>query len=153
MKPITLIVLLLCLAAIVSAVPPIGPSRADITKRSELVAIVTVSNVTSQVVGKPKNQVRQERASASVERVLKGTAPQRLVLAYDEPVTDILCTAPRLSSGRFLVFLRRDGDVFVRTDTWYSQHSIETNHVHWFLERTEPFDAAISQVERIIKSQ
>jgi len=152
-KTITIIATLVVATALVRGLPPVQTPKDSLVGHSEVVAIVTVANVTEQVVGKRKRQVRKQRADATVERILKGTAPQKFVLAYDEPVSNVSCRPPSLCTGRLLVFLRRDGDVFVRTHAWYSQHRIETNHVNWFLQRPEPFDEAVKEVERIVKSQ
>src|SRR5688572_5093060 len=118
MKSIAITTLLLCFPAFLHALPPVPPDRAELIRHSDVVAIVTVTNVTERVVGKRKSRTQQQRADAKLERLVKGTAPQTLRITYDSPVSDVICRPDSLRSGRFLLFLRRDGETYVRTDAW-----------------------------------
>jgi hypothetical protein len=130
------------------AVPPPAPTRAELVNHSDVIAIVTVTNVTGRTY---RDNGEQLRGFAHVERVLKGAASGRVVLAYNEPSISISCRPPSLFEGRFLVFLKKRGDVFWRTDDWYGQHRIATNHVRWELQHPQELSAAIREIERIAK--
>jgi hypothetical protein len=51
------------------------------------------------------------------------------------------------------MFLRRQGDGFVRTDDWYSQATIATNHVTFPMERAVDLKIAVREIERIVQSR
>ena len=112
----------------------------------------SVTNLTEHFVGKRKHQTRKQEADATIERVLKGTAPQRLHLTFEEH-SYISCRPTSLSEGRFLLFLRREGPAYVRTDRWYSQATIATNQVHLLLNPPVDLKTAVNQIEKIVQSQ
>jgi hypothetical protein len=143
---------LLCGMVLVLAVPPMPTSRADLIKRSDLIAIVTLTNVTDAVsVEIASTSGQRQSATALVDRTIKGTAPQMLHLTLEGPPLSLSCRPPSLSTGRFLVFLRREGDGYVRTDTWYSQLPIITNHVSFSFGRPVRLETAIREIERTTK--
>jgi len=107
--------------------------------------------VNGRKVRKGKSEFEELCALANVERVLKSTASKQVVLAYDDWVTNISCRPPSLYEGKFLVLLKRQGTFFTRTDEWYGQHTILTNHVHWLLQGPQELSAAISEIEQIAR--
>ena len=139
------------LAPFADAVPPPPPTRADLVNRSDLIAIVTVTKVSGRKVRKGKSEFQELNARANVERVLKGAADKQVVLAYDEWVGSVVCRPPSLYEGKFLIFLKRQGTFFTRTDDWHGQHSITTNHVRWEIQHPQELSAAIREIEEIVK--
>lgn len=148
---VTTILTAVCAAALVQAVPPSSPSRADLTKRSDLVAIVTITNVIDHVSTEVawKQGLRQS-AIAVVDRTLKGTVPPTVRLTFEGEPLKISCRPPSLSTGQFLVFLRRQGDSYVRADTWYGQATIATNHVSFPLEHPVPLATVVREIEKTV---
>jgi hypothetical protein len=143
-----------CAVALVRAVPPAPPSIADLTKRSDVVAIVTITNVTDHVSTKVAwEKGSRQSAIAVVGRTLKGTVPRVMQLTFEGDPLKISCRAPNLSTGQFLVFLRRQGDSYTRTDAWYGQANIVTNHVSLPLEHPIPLETAVREIERTVGSQ
>ena len=135
------------LAPSVNAVPPYpAPPKAELVKRSDLIAIVSVTKVTGRKVPRGKLIFDELCAVANVECVLKGTADDTIVLAYDDPVRRSVCGPPSLGEGRFLVFLKKHGTFFWRTDAWYGQHCIATTHVQWQLQHRQELNAAIKEI-------
>lgn len=140
--------------AFVHAAPPPPPSRADLTDRSDIVAIVTVTNVTDHVSTEATWKLgRRQSAIAVVDRILKGTAPRTVRLTFEGPPMRISCQPPSLSTGQFLVFLRREGVNHVRADTWYGQATINTNHVNFRPGHPIPLETVVREIERTAKSQ
>ena len=150
----TIILGFVCVTATVRAVPPGPPTRADLAKHSDLIAIVTVTNVTEHISPKDAwERGTRQSAVAVVDRIIKGTATRTLHLDYNGPPMSLLCRPPGLSTGQFLVFLRRQGDGFVRTDDWYSQATIATNHVKFQMEQVVDLKNAVAELERIVQKR
>lgn len=137
------------LAPIADAVPPPPPTRADLVKSSDVIAIVNVTKVDGRKIRKGKSEFWELCATANVERVLKGSPDDRIVVAYDEWIGRSVCRAPSLSEGRFLIFLQNHGAFFRRTDDWYGQHRIVGNQVRWELNHPQELKAAIREIEQI----
>jgi hypothetical protein len=153
-RTVTIILGLVCAAALVRAVPPPAPARIELAKRSELIAIVTVTNVTDRFTTDVAwKRGQRQSAVATVNRIIKGTAPRTLRLTYAGPPLSLSCRPPNLSTGQFLMFLCRQGDGFVRTDNWYSQATITTNHVIFPMERAVDLKIAVDEIERIVQSR
>ena len=134
--------------------PPSPPSRADLTKRSDVVALVTVTNVTDHVSTKVAwEKGCRQSAIAVVNRTLKGAVPRVMHLTFEGDPLKMSCRAPNLSTGQFLVFLRRQGDSYARTDAWYGQAKIVTNHVSFPLEYPIPLETAVREIEGTVGSQ
>ena len=140
------------LAPFADAVPPPPPTRGDLVNRSDVIAIVTVTKVSGRKVRNGKSEVEQLSALANVERVFKGVANDKVVLTYDEWDMSLGCRPPSLYEGKFLVFLKKQGTFFTRTDAWYGQHSITTNHVQWQMQRPQELSAAIREIEEIARN-
>src|SRR5262245_25182093 len=126
-KIITIILGVLLTVSAVHAVPPSPPTLDDLTKRSDVIAIVSVTIVTDHVSTKVAwKKGKRQSAVATVKHIIKGTAPATVGLTYQGPPLQISCHPPSLATGEFMVFLRRDGKEFVRTDLWYSQVTVTT---------------------------
>jgi hypothetical protein len=146
------ILLVFCIVTVVQAVPPAPPELATLVNQSDLVVIVNVAEPMEKLVGKRKNQILRQRAEAIVERTLKGTAPERIVLTFEEPV-HITCRPPGLVRGGFLLFLKKNGDGYVRANHWYSQAPITNNQVLWLLDASSDLGAAVAEIQNVAQRQ
>ena len=142
---------LLITVASVRALPPPSPKLEDLVAHSDFIAIVAVTNVRDHVSARVawKTGPRQS-AIAIVKRTLKGPSVATVRLTHHGSPLQITCRAPNLASGEFLVFLKRDGTNFVRTDRWYSQALITTNYVRLGLEQPVALESAITSIEKIL---
>src|SRR5690242_5012031 len=139
----------ICVAACVHAVPPPPPSRVNLARGSDFIAIVTVTNVTDHVSADVAwNQGTRQSAIAVVNRTLKGSAPRTIRLTFEGPPLRGSCHPANLSAGQFFVFLRRSGDGYVRTDAWYGQGAVVTNHVLFPQEYPIPLDTLVRQMDK-----
>lgn len=126
----------------------------DLTKHSDLIAIVTIGRVKNLVrsdVALKKGQ--RQSAVAIADRVIKGKAGHKLHLTYEGPPLRVLCQPPSLAKGQFLVFLHQEGRDYVRTDNWYSQGAIVTNYVNLFMDHPVALESVIGEIESIVNVQ
>jgi len=148
-----LVVLLTFFAAtFVQALPPAPPKLATLTSKSDLIAIVHVAEPVQKPFGKRSNRVLLQRADATVERVLKGAPAEKVVLTFEDNL-GFLCRPSRLYKGRFLLFLKKDGDAYVRSDNWYSQAEITNKEVRWLLGAPSDVSTVIAEIQRIVEKK
>src|SRR5687767_895163 len=91
--------------------------KADMTRRADAIAVVEVLRVEKAEV-KGRHWTYSERAVATVRTTLKGDLPaegKELVLFGGE---DFICAQCNFRPGRYLVFLRRDGGLWVGSN-WH----------------------------------
>lgn len=106
------------------AASPVEVSPADQVRSADVIAVVSVTNVTrSTSTNAAGHPVTVFVAHATVERILKGTPP-KMLLVQDETEGTLLSAnnfpGASLKSGnwflgtsRLLVFLKRSGDLYV----------------------------------------
>ena len=126
---------------------------------STMIAVVEITGV-EPVNVKGTYWTYRQRALARVEAVVKGDAPKdgRLTLHGDE---DFICAQCRFSPGRYLVFVRHDGDLWVGSNWHLSVRPIRVGTkgaqlVDWFIDKVslttkaQPLDDVIADVKSLI---
>ncbi len=139
------------------ALPPPPPALGDLAKRSDLIAVVSVTNMVQRIdtrVSWRKWLPRREKwlrqsAVATVARSIKGKCPPSLLLAHEE-AQGLSCSPPHLGTGEYLVFLRWDGTSAIRTDRWYSQAVIVSNKVSVCFAQAVPLESVVADIERVV---
>jgi hypothetical protein len=115
-KTLMLLAALICCGTTRGQLPP-GQTLADVLRDTDVVAVVSVTNVEKSIVTNAgKREVTTVVANAAVERVLKGN-PLKSIRIQEEvgeppfssgtPVTAVLA-----SKTRMLVCLKRTGDTY-----------------------------------------
>jgi hypothetical protein len=125
-------------------------SKVQMIETAEVIAVVEITN-SEKVSVKGAHWTYSQKATASVESVVKGSLPGNVFLYGDE---NFRCARCRFNKGRYLVFLHRDGELLtgnnwhlsVRKITGTSQQTVE-----WF--DNENKDALLSDVLSEISAQ
>ena len=149
-----MLVALTAFTFIVLAIPPVNPTLASLTQRSDLILIATITNVTERYSAKiawERGQI--EEADATVNQPLKGTAPQVIHLKLTTYPTKIVCRPPSLDTGQFILFLRLEGTNYNRTHEWYSQFKIETNQISLPQLGARSLDEAIREINSLVTAK
>jgi hypothetical protein len=108
-------------------------SSVEMIETASAIAIVQIAQV--EAVEQAGERVKYgQKALASVEQVVKGELPDRIALYGDE---DFICAQVHLAPGKFLVFLRRDGDLWVGVNWELSVRPIRGDEVQWYGDRLE----------------
>ena len=97
-------------------------------ERTQTIAIVDVSRVT-KVEAKGTHWTYGQKAEVAVVEVLRGTLPDAFSLFAEK---SFICARASYAEGRYLVFLKRDGDFWVTTNHHLGQFRIRGEQVQWF---------------------
>lgn len=147
MNPIPAFLLAALAALPLLAVPPVAPTVGDLARRSDVIAVVTITNVMERAhPGGAWNCGTHQSAVATVETVLKGRSPETLHLSHEAGPMSLSCRPPGLEVGRFLVFLHWENQILVRTDVWYSQAQLATNHVMFPMKSPMPWETVLAEI-------
>ena len=150
--------LLLVLALLAFAAPP-AISKAyyagenEMITRSEVIAVVDISRLESTKL-KREHWTYSEVAHAMVEQTLKGT-PEKQVQLYGGE--DFICAQVHFQPGRFLVFLKRDGDLLVGSNWHLSVRPIKDGKIEWFTPGEhmalswQPLPDVLQRIEKSVK--
>jgi len=127
MKPWLALPLALVLAAHSWARPYYAPAG-EMVRRSEFIAIVDVQRVRA-VDARGGSWRYAQAADAVVLRTYKGRLPARIAIHAQE---DFICTQVDFRPGRYLVFLRRDGELLAGSNWYLSARPIRDGAVEWY---------------------
>jgi len=146
--------LLLCLlpylfSASAFAEPPFPPAPVQLVTNAPIIAIVTITNLTTQKFSIRTNQVILQKADVIVEQVLKGSLNEPVRLRYYLIDQQISCAPPMLFEGRCIAFLARDGEFYTRSDDWHSLILIRNDQVEW-RPKPEPLSSTINSLKKLI---
>ncbi len=145
---------LLCFLAFIAALSSSASAKAyyqgekEMIERSEAIAIVAIARVEETETKAEPFDYRQI-AHATVEQILKGTLPQTITLYGME---SFICAQVRFAPGRYLVFLRRDGERLVGVNWHFSARPLRENQIEWYAPGKglalswQPFDEVIGRV-------
>ena len=119
-------------------------------KRAEVIAIVNVTQV-EKVKMKGAHWTYSESAHATVEQTLKGTLPQNVDLYGGE---DFICAQVHFAVGRYIVFLRRDGELLVGCNWHLSARPIKDKQAEWYESGVtlswQPLDLVLTRIKNTV---
>lgn len=127
MRSILLVLSTLALAGTAWARPYYAPKPVMIAS-SEVIAVVDVQRVQRTRV-RGETWTYAQAADAAVVQVIKGQLPRRVRLHAQE---NFICTRIDYRPGRYLVFLRRDGELWVGSNWYLSARPVEDGSLEWY---------------------
>jgi hypothetical protein len=156
MKPWLALPLVLVLAAYSWTRVYYAPAG-EMVRRSEFIAVVDVRRV--RAVDERGGRWRYAQAAdAVVLRTYKGRLPARIAIHAQE---DFICSRVEFRPGRYLVFLRRDGELLAGSNWYLSARPIRDGAVEWYANsaaygsdesriplRQIPLDRVIAEIRR-----
>src|ERR1043166_1386675 len=122
-------------------------------RESDFIALVDISRV-DDTETKGTHWTYRRKAAATVSQSLKGSLPQDVLLYGDE---DFICAQVKFQPGRYLVFLRRDGDLLVGPNWHLSVRPLKDAQVEWYVpgERLklswQPLDTVMKRIMRSLE--
>ncbi len=125
----------------------------DLVTKATAIAIVELGEPTAS---KQKGAIWTylQTAKAKVVQRFKGDLPDTFTLHGGETFD---CAQCRLSGGRYLVFLSRDGDLWVGTNYHLSLRPVKEDQIEWYLEpeqggalKVQPAQMVIQRVRAIL---
>ena len=121
---------------------------------SQAIALVQIDRIEATQT-KGENWTYGQKATAHVERTLKGQLPATLTLLGDE---NFICARCHFETGRFLVFLKREKADWAGVNYQPSARKVEEEQVNWsntdpFADRLVALSSALDSITAIVKSQ
>ena len=156
MKPIFL-ALFLMLAIARADAKAAFQSLEQMIATSEAIAVVQIQK-TEKISIKGEHWTYGQKATARVERILKGDLPKQIALYGDE---NFECAQCRFAPGRMLVFLKREGNLWTGNNWHLGAREVKNGRVEWFSDakgspfelKSQPHDAVLAEVRKVLASQ
>jgi len=116
-------------------------TRSQLIERATVIAIVSLEEPEeAKPAGKNTDPfadvaagekwIYSRQATMRIEKVLKGEIPEEVIIYGDE---SFICAQCKLSKGRFLAFLRQDGELWSGVNWHLSLRPIRNKKVEWYV--------------------
>ena len=148
MKYLLFAIPLICLASTTLGAPPVPPKKEDLVKGASLIAVVRITNVVERVTKDQPSGKLIQTAYPEIEQVLRGTSPKKLCLERWETLGGPAYQSPGLAKGRFLAFLKGQGDDYIVG--WDSLFPIEGGQVYFYQAKT--LDDAVIEIKKMLRN-
>lgn len=131
-------------------------TKDEMIKRAEVIAIISITAVRDSDA-KGRTWTYQKSGEAKVEAVLKGDISKAFTLYGAE---NFICASCPIREGRFVAFLRKDGDFWTGSNWQFSLRPIEEANVSWYADDATRYEmkptvlnAVISQIKHALESE
>lgn len=110
-------------------------TKQQMIEKAEVIAIIEVSTVQDSDT-KGKDWTYRTKGKAKVEQLLKGELPDEFTLYGAET---FICASCPLTTGRFIAFLKKDGDLWAGSNWHLSLRPIKDGMVEWYVAGANPY--------------
>jgi hypothetical protein len=119
-------------------------TRSELVQRSSAIAIIDISD--PKETADSKNEYKQQ-ANVKVVKLINGDLPDEFIL---NGMGSFICAQCILSKGRFLAFLRKDGDIWVGVNWQLSLRPIRDKEVEWYVTEEQRFPMQYKNLEEVL---
>ena len=123
-------------------------TKKEMIEQADAIAVITISDVRDTNT-KGKGWAYRKKGTAKVESTLKGKLPDQFVIYGHE---SFRCAHCPLSKGRFLAFLKKDGDLWAGANWHLSLRLIRDGKVEWYPSDEQLFPMSFQDLETVISS-
>ena len=155
MKRILLLLILLGVASPCFAKARYAQKK-DMIEEAECIAIVNITKV-EEADKKGNSWTYRQKATATVEQCLKGDVKGNITIYGLET---FICAQCRYETGRFILFLRKDGSLWVGSNWHLGIRPIKEKTVQWFKDdntffemKDTPLDKVVDEIKTVVKEQ
>ena len=154
MKILLLILILIGIASPIFAKARYAQKK-DMIKEAELIVIVNITKVEKTAKGGAVWAYRQ-KATATIEQCLKGNEKGNITIYGYETFQ---CAHCLYKKGRFILFLKKDGDLWVGSNWQAGIFPIKNDNVLWFKDdeswetKDVPLKKVIDEINTVVKEQ
>ena len=131
-------------------------SKTSMIQEAQCIAIVNITKV-EKADKKEKSWTYRQKASATVEQCVKGNVEGDITIYGLET---FICAQCRYEKGRFILFLRKDGAVWVGSNWQLGIRPIKGKNVQWFKDhktlfemKDTPLDKVVDEITTVVKEQ
>ena len=125
-------------------------------EKAKCIAVVNITKV-EKANKKEKSWTYRQKATATIEQCLKGDVKGDITIYGLE---DFICAQCRYEQGRFILFLRKDGSLWVGSNWHLGIRPIKEKNVQWFKNdktlfemKETPLDKVIDEIKTVVKEQ
>ena len=130
--------------------------KKDMILEAECIVVVNITKV-EKAYKKEKSWAYRQKATATVEQCLKGDEKGDITIYGME---DFICAQCRYGKGRFILFLRKDGTLWVGSNWHLGIRPIKDKKVQWFKDdetfsemKEIPIEKVIDDINTVVKEQ
>ena len=130
--------------------------KKDMIEEAECIAVVNITKV-EKANRKEKSWTYRQKAAATVEQCLKGDVKGEITIYGLE---DFVCAQCRYEKGRFILFLRKDGSLWVGSNWHLGIRPIKEKTVEWFKDdktffemKDTPLDKVVDEINTVVNEQ
>ena len=130
-------------------------SKAEMIRTADAIVVVNLTAV-DKVEKQTEDWTYSQRATGTVERCLKGGLSGGIEIFGQE---SFICAQCRYTTGRHLLFLRREHGLWVGSNWQPGIRPIEGDRVSWFAKDDDPFEnrsvplaEALAEIEAGVKT-
>lgn len=155
MKKILLSLLLLSLLSFVAHAKAYFSPQKEMVQRAEAIAIVQIKQI-KHVHKQGSFWSYGQQAIGTVETSIKGDLPTDIEIYGKER---FICAQSLFSKGRFLLFLRKDGELWIGSNWDRGIKAIKNEKVAWgkdssyFPHEERPLSEVILEIQHILKEK
>jgi len=120
--------------------------KEDMIREAACIAIVSITKV-EKADTKESSWTYRQKASATVQRCLKGDVKGEITVYGLE---NFICAQCRYEEGRFILFLRKDGALWVGSNWQLGIRPIKGDKVEWFKDDKTLFEMKDTPLEDVI---
>lgn len=122
-------------------------TKEEMIERAQAIAVVSIGEV-EPIEKQGKHWNYRQRAKVLVKSVLKGELPDEFVLYGAET---FICAQCSLDTGSYIVFLKKDGDIWTGSNWHLSLRKIHKDTVDWYATNDKRYEMAPVPLEKVIK--
>ena len=131
-------------------------NKKDMIKEAECIVVVNITDV-EKAEKKGASWTYRQKVSATVEQCLKGDTKGNITIYGLE---NFICAQCRYKKGHFVLFLRKNNNLWVGSNWHLGIRPIKDDKVEWFKDdkaifdmKEIPLDKVIDEINTIVKEQ
>lgn len=129
MKPLLTILIVICGLSSQAFAKAYFQTKSEMIEKAEAIAIIEISSIQESDT-KGKVWTYRTKGAVKVEETLKGELPKEFTIYGAET---FICTSCPVTNGRFIAFLKKDGDLWTGSNWHLSLRPIKDGMVEWYV--------------------
>ena len=115
-------------------------------EKADAIAIVEITNVKDSNT-KGKTWTYRTKGTVKVEKILKGKLPNEFTLYGAET---FICASCPIAKGRYIAFLKKDGDLWTGSNWHLSLRPIKSDMVDWYVADDNRYEMESKALKKVL---
>ena len=121
-------------------------SKNEMIEKAKAIAIIDIFAIQDSDT-KGKTWTYRTKGTAKVEETLKGVLPEELTIYGAET---FICASCPVAQGRFIAFLKKDGDLWTGSNWHLSLRPIKDDMVEWYVADDNRYEMKPTDLKTVI---